>query len=513
MNIKYRNAFIKEMITHKDFIPARDEAGSRLIDEDRSLLIKNSYKNYTLAEFIDGDKLDCEQISSKLSQGELFLTGLKQKGAQFFYEVFVFETSPDKEKLSSIIEGQFKDNRENKHLNCITIDMSTQRVEAHFNTSKAERDLIKLLEKVIADNKQEEVSTQEIEELAVNKEKEYQFEAAGSTPVVTYTIIAINMLVYALFYVYSIKSGKDYSELIYNYGAKVNVKILGGEFYRFITPIFLHANLTHLLVNCYSLYAVGVSVERIFGRRRFLAVYFIAGILGNVASFVFSQSWGIGASGAIFGLLGALLYFGLMKPTLFKMFFGNNILIMIVINLSYGFSVTGIDNYAHIGGLIGGFLATGIVAKVEKSKWYFNKVLYIALTIIIMVSGVTYGFHTDQNRALIKINMLDKYDKAKDWNNVITTAKEILSLKQSNTSTKVSVLWTLVKAEAYRGKYEDAVLHAKTMEQLDAGNGHYILGLLYYDMKQYDLSKQKLLEAKKAGMKYEAIDRVLSYMK
>lgn len=252
-----------------------------------------------------------------------------------------------------------------------------------------------LMGDIVTADKQEDVSIDEIQTLAINKEKEYQFEFVTNVPVVTYTLISINILVYVLFYLYSIKSGKDYSTLIYNYGAKVNSKILVGEFYRFLTPVFLHANLTHLLVNCYSLYAVGVSVERIFGRRKFLVMYFMAGILGNIASFVFSPSWGIGASGAIFGLLGALLYFGLMKPTLFKMFFGNNILIMIVINLTYGFSTTGIDNYAHIGGLIGGFLATGIVVKSEKTKWYFNRALYLALTLIIIVSGVACGFNTN----------------------------------------------------------------------------------------------------------------------
>lgn len=129
MNIRYRNALIKEMIIHKDFITVRDKDGNRIINDDSSLLIKNSYKSFNLVEFVDGDKLACEQISSKLKGNELFLTELKQKGAQYFYEVFIFETSPNKEKLDSIIAGQFKDARENKHLKCITIDLQLPRLK------------------------------------------------------------------------------------------------------------------------------------------------------------------------------------------------------------------------------------------------------------------------------------------------------------------------------------------------------------------------------------------------
>gem|GEM_PF-3153167 len=74
-----------------------------------------------------------------------------------------------------------------------------------------------------------------------------------------------------------------------------------------------------------------------------------AGIFGNILSFMFSPNAGVGASGAIFGLLGALLYFGLERPSLFKASFGANVIVMIVINLFYGFTKTGIDNFAHIG--------------------------------------------------------------------------------------------------------------------------------------------------------------------
>lgn len=92
-------------------------------------------------------------------------------------------------------------------------------------------------------------------------------------------------------------------------GAKVNKAIASGQFYRLLTSIFLHGSLSHLAVNCLSLYSIGPSVEKWFGKDRFIALYLTSGLLGNVASYCFLPLPSIGASGAVFGLLGALAFF------------------------------------------------------------------------------------------------------------------------------------------------------------------------------------------------------------
>ncbi len=350
----------------------------------------------------------------------------------------------------------------------------------------------------------------DIDELIRQREQEFRVVLKVKTPVATYILIAINVMVFALIYFISMQTGNSYSRLLHTFGAKVNTRILAGEYWRLITPIFLHASVMHLAVNCYSLYALGVTAEKLFGRFRFLTVYLVAGVLGNIFSLMFSPNPGVGASGAIFGLLGTMLYFGLEKPALFRASFGRSILFSLLINLAYGFSNAGIDNFAHIGGLIGGFLASGIVAKTEKKRWYFNRYLYIAVTLLLIVSGLAYGFNSKQNRIALKTEELVTLDEAQEWSQLEAKAEELLELGLKNEELKVSILWTLAKAEAMTQKYDEAVLHAEELSLLDPQNGHYMLGILYFDMQQFNRSKEELLKSKNAGADYEQIDQILS---
>ena len=400
MKTRFQNALLKVMIESRDFMLIRDEGGNLRINDHNNILTKDSYGGNTIIELLDGDMLTSEEISTKLQRNGQILSELKASNTQYFFEVFIFEAEPEKDKLDVLISGELHDVVGNKYLKCISVDLKAGKIKKHFESIIEDMGLVKNMRKLIEKGIPIETDLDEIKALVIKKEKEYEFELKAKVPVATYTFIGINILVWIIFYLYSTKSGTSYDQLIYDYGAKVNSKILTGEYYRFITPIFLHANITHLLINCYSLYAVGVSVERIFGRLKFFIVYMVAGILGNVASFMFSPSWGIGASGAIFGLLGALLYFGLERPALFKKFFGYNILVIILINLTYGFSTMGIDNFAHIGGLLGGFLASGVITRTEKSHWYLNRVLYLVLIIVITISGIAYGFYSNASKII-----------------------------------------------------------------------------------------------------------------
>ena len=152
--------------------------------------------------------------------------------------------------------------------------------------------------------------------------------------------------------------GYPISVVISALGAKDNAAIvLGGEYYRFLTSMFLHASLLHIAFNGYALYSLGAEAERIYGTPRFLLLYLIAGFAGGVASYAFSANRSVGASGAIFGLIGGLAAFYYAS----REFLGDiarqqlgSLLTVIMINLFIGFSTPMIDNYAHIGGLVGG---------------------------------------------------------------------------------------------------------------------------------------------------------------
>lgn len=182
-------------------------------------------------------------------------------------------------------------------------------------------------------------------------------------PIVTYILMAINVVV-ALF---SMLPNMDdvVVGLFANYGPLVRE----GEYYRLITGAFVHVEILHLLFNMYSLYIIGTQIESFFGKWKYLIIYFVSAITGSLLSIVFSNVPSIGASGAIFGLLGAMLVFGYY----YRVYLGNtiykNILPIIVINLMLGFMSSGIDNAAHIGGLVGGVLITmGLGVKNHKDK-------------------------------------------------------------------------------------------------------------------------------------------------
>jgi rhomboid protease GluP len=177
-----------------------------------------------------------------------------------------------------------------------------------------------------------------------------------TTPYVTYSLLGLTILVFLLQLGTPTLFGFDLPAAL---GAKVNELIIAGQIWRLITPLFLHSTslMLHVVFNMYALYAFGPNLERYYGHGRFLGLYLLAGFTGNVLSFVFSPNPSVGASTAIFGLVGAeavflyrnrqLLGSGAQRALM-------NLLVIVVLNLFLGFSSGFVDNWGHIGGLIGG---------------------------------------------------------------------------------------------------------------------------------------------------------------
>ncbi len=144
-----------------------------------------------------------------------------------------------------------------------------------------------------------------------------------------------------------------------------------GEYWRLITAAFLHADIIHLLINMYSLNIIGSQIENFLGRKKFLIIYLTSAFSASLMSTLITRSLSVGASGAIFGLLGSLLYFGWHYRLYFGSILRSQIIPVIILNLIIGFSIPYIDNAAHIGGMIGGFfvsMAVGINEKTDKSS-------------------------------------------------------------------------------------------------------------------------------------------------
>lgn len=185
-------------------------------------------------------------------------------------------------------------------------------------------------------------------------------------PIVTYIIMAICII---LFILMELSGGSTNSQTLLKYGANLDVLVKNGEYYRLFTCIFLHIGIMHLLCNMYSLYIIGREVENLFGKIKYIVIFILSGIFGSIMSLAFTHNTiSAGASGAIFGLLGALLYFGMHYRTYLGEAIKRSIIPIIVINLIIGFFAEGIDLAAHIGGLVGGVLVSMMVGVPDKSK-------------------------------------------------------------------------------------------------------------------------------------------------
>lgn len=509
MKLQFIRSLIKTMVSEYNFLLLKSQTSGLTIGEERNILVKEHLGSSLVVDLIDGDQLSAGEISARLQHNRKLLSEKGQKQGFFIFKVFIFENNPGQDKLGAIKESQFQNRLGKVFLKCLTVNLAANTVERHFKVPLTDLGLSKIINRLFAEGFTAAISDDELEKMISNKEGEYKIPLQSKNPIVTYALIGVNLLIGFLLFLYSTKSGISYGQLLIDFGAKENFRIISGEYWRFLTPIFLHANILHLLINCYSLFAIGVLVERIFGSFKFAFVYVVAGITGNILSFIFSSNPGVGASGSIFGLLGALLFFGIINPALFKTHFGHNVILTILINLGYGFTNAAIDNYAHIGGLAGGFLASGITLTSPKKQWYANRFLYLALAVTLVYSGLVYGYNNTQNKIVFKINELEKLERSENWAQVESKAQEILRLKPKNQNLKAYTLWALIKAQALSENYQEAIANAKQLKSIDPLNGHYLLGLLYYDTGKYDLARQELEQAKKAGAKQEIIDKIL----
>ena len=199
--------------------------------------------------------------------------------------------------------------------------------------------------------------------------------------IVTYLIMLICILMYVLV-TFMGASNKAYLLL----GANLKALVKSGQVYRLITYAFLHGGLVHLITNMYSLYIIGSQIENNYGKLKFIFIYLVSALTGGLFSALFNNNISIGASGAIFGLLGALVYFGFHFRLYLSDALKTRIIPVILINLLIGFMVTGIDNACHIGGLIGGYLAAMAVGipEVENKKDKVNGVILLLIYIAFM---------------------------------------------------------------------------------------------------------------------------------
>ena len=215
-------------------------------------------------------------------------------------------------------------------------------------------------------------------------------------PIITYALIISNIIMYIMLVIaggnlFTIDSG-----LLYDFGGLVRYDNMSSplELYRLITSMFLHGSVIHIGFNLYALYILGPQLESFFGKFKFLIIYLLSGIIGGLTSMIFlgMNVVGIGASGSIFGLLGAFIFFGYHYRVYFGSVIRSQIIPLLVLNLIIGFIASGIDIAAHLGGFAGGYLvakAVGIKYKTTKSD-SLNGIIMTAIFVVFLLfmSGV-----------------------------------------------------------------------------------------------------------------------------
>ena len=175
-------------------------------------------------------------------------------------------------------------------------------------------------------------------------------------PLLSWIALALNIIVWLLM---TLGGGSTDIRVLVHFGAKVPWLVAGGEYWRLFTAIFLHIGFLHLAFNSYALYSLGPQVETLYGRNRFLMIYLLSGLAGSVASYVLSASISAGASGAIFGLVGALTVYLIRQRDILGRRGRRgltHVVGVILYNLVLSFTVPGIDALGHLGGLVGGLI-------------------------------------------------------------------------------------------------------------------------------------------------------------
>ena len=214
-------------------------------------------------------------------------------------------------------------------------------------------------------------------------------------PIITYALLLINLL---LFVITALESNNLFEidmNVLYKYGGLVSTDYLNGFSYiRIIPSGFLHAGLLHLLFNMYALYVIGPQLESFFGKIKYIIIYLGSIIFGNLLSLLFLNGNYIscGASGAIFGLLGALVYFGYHYRVYLSDVIKSQIIPLIAINLIIGLCASNINIIAHIGGLIGGVLvAKAVGVKYKSSKVdKINGIIMSAIFLLFLLYMIYY---------------------------------------------------------------------------------------------------------------------------
>ena len=346
-----------------------------------------------------------------------------------------------------------------------------------------------------SDDEQElEMEKGRLRSLLVKQQQADQAVFDRKKPLLVYVLIGICLVMFLL---ETLLGGSTNSAVLIELGAKYNPLILSeNEWWRIASSMFLHIGALHLLTNMLSLYYLGTLTEQVFGHRRFFLIYLLGGVVGGLASFAFSENLSAGASGAIFGLFGALLYFGIVYPKLFWRTIGNGLIVILLINLVISFSASHvIDVFAHLGGLVGGF-AVSLLVGLPGKKNKHARLGGLVLTVILLVGLIWYGLSGPVNESVHHLIQVEEAVEHMDYDAII--AQTTAALQDTDTPYEPALLFYRGAAYYETGDIDKSIGDYERLVELQPDNdsAHYLLAAALHARGDDD---QALEHVKKAA--------------
>jgi membrane associated rhomboid family serine protease len=316
---------------------------------------------------------------------------------------------------------------------------------------------------------------------------------ANLRPLVTWGLISANIIVWLMM---TVAGGSTDTGVLLSFGAMFGPFVAEGEYWRLFTAMFLHAGGLHLAFNMIALWSFGGTVERLFGHYRFITLYVLAGLAGSVASYLLNHvSVAVGASGAVFGILGGLAaFFVTQRQLLGKMGQRNltSILFLAAINLFIGFVVPGIDNWAHLGGLAGGFAIgymlapryqvvrseLGMSARVIEAGRPFDRWWVVPVAVVVLAVGVFAGNATMPENAISLAYKAERSLEQDDYTAALAQAGRAIELAPA----EGLAYYVRAKVNAELGNTEQAISDAGKAVQFGDRETREKAGALLVDL-------------------------------
>lgn len=369
MFVKFAENLCKKLVEN-EFNIISNKFSDYELTEDREIIImaKKIGPILYIVNIVNVDKVGvyyyehhCEEYKKK------FVDNIEEFNVEHVIMVGLLVTHDIGEKLSAYIDKEEFNPDEIFHLVHWVANLDTNKLITPKNHTNKILNIHNIIDSVLLEDMDGEAKNILLKDLEKEVNKSTALKAKTEDVYFTYNLIFINIVIWVIMLFNS--NDMDISELIVKFGANSpQLVIVEGEYWRLFTSMFIHIGVAHLMCNCFAIYIFGTRVERYFGKKIFFGIYLISGLAGSIMSVLFSMSISAGASGAIYGLIGAISALTYQRNKKVDGLSFYMIAFIGITGLAFGFLDPQIGNYAHIGGLIIGYIMGFILCPEIETK-------------------------------------------------------------------------------------------------------------------------------------------------